>query len=272
MSNELSKNASELLTDIRSKVPLVWNFSNFVSMDIAANALLSIGASPAMAHAKEEAKDFSQICKTTIGALTINIGTFDPYWQECALEAAKNANENSVPWVLDPVGTGASSFRNKNVEELMKFKPTILRGNGSEIMTVAGLSGGGKGVDTTSTSNDALDAAISTAKQNKIIVAVTGATDYVTDGKITYSIEGGHEVMTKITATGCALSCLIGAAIAVGEDKLLSTASMIGIYGLAGEMASKISRGPGSLRMNLLDNLYNISSDEIISNVKIKNV
>ena len=272
MSKELSKNASELLTKIRDKGPLVWNFSNFVSMDIAANALLSIGASPAMAHAKEEAKDFTEICKAISGALTINIGTFDPYWQECALEAAKNASENNVPWVLDPVGAGASGFRNKNVEELIKFKPTILRGNGSEIMAVAGLSGGGKGVDSTSTSNDALDAAMSIAKKNKIIVAVTGAIDYVTDGNVTYAIEGGHEMMTKVTATGCALSCLIGAAIAVGENKLLSTASIIGIYGLAGEMAIKVSKGPGSLRMNLLDNLYNISANDIISNLKIKNV
>ena len=119
MSKELSKNASELLTKIRDKGPLVWNFSNFVSMDIAANALLSIGASPAMAHAKEEAKDFTEICKAISGALTINIGTFDPYWQECALEAVKNANENNVPWVLDPVGAGASGFRNKNVEQLI---------------------------------------------------------------------------------------------------------------------------------------------------------
>ena len=272
MSKELSKDASELLTKIRDKGPLVWNFSNFVSMDIAANALLSIGASPAMAHAKEEANDFSQICKAINGALTINLGTFDPYWQECALEAAKHANDNNIPWVLDPVGAGASVFRNKNVEQLIKFKPTILRGNGSEIMAVAGLSGGGKGVDSTSTSNDAVDSAISIAKKNKIIVAVTGAIDYVTDGHVTYAVEGGHEMMTKVTATGCALTCLIGAAIAVGENKLLSTASIIGIYDLAGEMASKVSRGPGSLRMNLLDKLYNISSDEIISNVKIKNV
>ena len=94
----------------------------------------------------------------------------------------------------------------------------------------------------------------------------------MTDGNVTYAIEGGHEMMTKVTATGCALTCLIGAAIAVGENKVLSTASIIGIYGLAGEMASKISQGPGSLRMNLLDKLYNISTDEILSNVKIKNV
>jgi hydroxyethylthiazole kinase len=272
MSKDLALNAGELLEDIRKKSPLIWNFSNFVSMDIAANALLAIGASPAMAHAKEEANDFSQICKAINGALTINIGTFDPYWQECAQEAAKQASQNEVPWVLDPVGAGASKFRNKNVEELMKFKPTILRGNGSEIMAVAGIAGGGKGVDSTSSSNEALDAAKSIATMNNIIVAVTGETDYVTDGKQTYSISGGHEMMTKVTATGCALTCLIGAAIAVGNDKLLSTASIIAIYGLAGEMASKTSAGPGSLRVNLLDNLSNLTSKQVLENVTIQNV
>ena len=272
MSNELSKNASELLTKIRKIGPLIWNFSNFVSMDIAANALLSIGASPAMAHAKEEANDFTQICKAINGALTINIGTFDPYWQECALEAAKLANENNVPWVLDPVGAGASGFRNKNVEELLALKPTILRGNGSEIMAVAGIAGGGKGVDSTSTSNDALDAAKSIANQNKIIVAVTGEIDYVTDSTNTYAILGGHEMMTKVTATGCALSCLIGAAIAVGEDKLLSTSAIIGIYGLAGKMASDKAKGPGSLRVHLLDNLANLTPADVSENVNIENV
>jgi len=188
------------------------------------------------------------------------------------LEAAKLANENNVPWVLDPVGAGASGFRNKNVEELLALKPTILRGNGSEIMAVAGIAGGGKGVDSTSTSNDALDAAKLIANQNKIIVAVTGEIDYVTDGTKTYAISGGHEMMTKVTATGCALSCLIGAAIAVGEDKLLSTAAIIGIYGLAGKIASEEAKGPGSLRVHLLDNLANLTSDQVSENVNIENV
>ncbi|MDG1883267.1 MAG: hydroxyethylthiazole kinase [Alphaproteobacteria bacterium] len=272
MSKDLAINAGQLLEDIRKKSPLIWNFSNFVSMDIAANALLAVGASPAMAHAKEEANDFSQICKAISGALTINIGTFDPYWQECAKEAAKQANDNNVPWVLDPVGAGASQFRNKNVEDLMKLNPTVLRGNGSEIMAVSGISGVGKGVDSTSSSNEALDAANSIAIENKIIVAVTGEIDYVTDGKQTYAISGGHEMMTKVTATGCALTCLIGAAIAIGEDKLLSTAAIIGIYGLAGEMASKVAKGPGSLRMHLLDNLTNLTKDEVLENINIQNV
>ena len=176
-----------------------------------------------------------------------------------------------MPWVLDPVGAGASGFRNKNVVELLKLKPTVLRGNGSEIMAVSGIAGGGKGVDSTSSSNEALDAANSIANNNNIIVAVTGETDYVTDGKTIYAITGGDEIMTKVTATGCALSCLIGAAIVVGEDKLLSTASIISIYGLAGQMAAKTANGPGSLRMHLLDNLANITASQISENVNIKN-
>ena len=107
--------------------------------------------------------------------------------------------------------------------------------------------------------------------QNKIIVAVTGEIDYVTDGTSTYAISGGHEMMTKVTATGCALSCLIGAAIAVGEDKLLSAAAIIAIYGLAGKMASEEAKGPGSLRVHLLDNLANLTPTEVSENVKIEN-
>ena len=139
-------------------------------------------------------------------------------------------------------------------------------------MAVAGIAGGGKGVDSTSTSNDALDAAKSIAIQNKIIVAVTGEIDYVTDSTNTYAISGGHEMMTKVTATGCALSCLIGAAIAVGEDKLLSTSAIIGIYGLAGKMASDKAKGPGSLRVHLLDNLANLTPADVSENVNIENV
>ena len=152
-------NPGDLLKEIKTKAPLVWNISNFVSMDIAANMLLAIGASPAMAHALEEAEDFSNICKAINGALTINIGTFDSHWQSCAINVAKQARSNDVPWVLDPVGAGASKFRNENAKQLLSLKPTVLRGNASEIISISGIKSSGKGVDSTSTSNDALDAA-----------------------------------------------------------------------------------------------------------------
>ena len=180
-------NPAYLLKEIKTNSPLVWNISNFVSMDIAANMLLAIGASPAMAHALEEAEDFSNICKAIKGALTINIGTFDSHWQNCAIKVAKLAGLNNVPWVLDPVGAGASKFRSENAFELLKHSPTVLRGNASEIISLSGIKSSGKGVDSTSSSNEALDAAKLIASNNKTIVAVTGEIDYVTNGSKTYA-------------------------------------------------------------------------------------
>ena len=262
--------AGNLLTEIRTNVPLVWNISNFVSMDIAANLLLSIGASPAMAHAIEEANSFSNLCKAINGALTINIGTFDMHWQNCALKVATEAKSKKIPWVLDPVGAGASEFRNRNAQELLSLKPTVLKGNGSEIISISGQKNSGKGVDSTSTSNEALDAAIAIAKTNEIIVAVTGKVDYVTDGSIVYGIHGGNEMMTKITATGCALTCLVGAGLTSKQDHLLSTANILGIYSLASDKACKVVKGPGSLRTELIDVMYNLAPEEVEKNIKIE--
>ena len=166
-------NSGKLLKEIRANSPLIWNISNFVSMDIAANMLLSIGASPAMAHAIEEAESFANLSKAINGALTINIGTFDKHWQKCAVKVANEAKLHDIPWVLDPVGAGASEFRSNNAKELLFLKPTVLRGNGSEIISISGISNSGKGVDSTSSSNEALDAAMKISNDNDIIVAIT---------------------------------------------------------------------------------------------------
>ncbi len=263
-------NPGKLLEEIKTKTPLVWNISNFVSMDIAANMLLALGASPAMAHALEEAEDFSNICKAINGALTINIGTFDNHWKNCAIKIAKQANLNNIPWVLDPVGAGASKFRNENAKQLLSLKPTVLRGNASEIISISGIKSSGKGVDSTSTSNDALDAAISIAKSEKIIVAITGEVDYVTDGSKIYAVYGGNEMMTKITATGCALTCLIGAGLTSEQNNLISTANIMGIYSVASEKALISSKGPASLRSELIDTIYNLTPAEVEKNIKIE--
>ena len=270
MSNLKDTNPSDLLKEIKTKSPLVWNISNFVSMDIAANMLLAIGASPAMAHALEEAEDFSNICKTINGALTINIGTFDSHWQNCAINVAKQARLNNVPWVLDPVGAGASTFRNNNALELLKHNPTILRGNASEIISLSGIKSTGKGVDSTSSSNEALDAAKLIASNNKTIVAVTGEIDYVKNGTKVYAIYGGNKMMTKITATGCSLTCLIGAALTCDQDNIEATANMMGIYSVACDIALKKAEGPASLRTELIDTLYNLSANDINKNIRIE--
>ena len=263
-------NAHILISDIKSRSPLIWNISNFVSMDIAANMLLAIGASPAMAHAIEEADAFASICSAINGAATINIGTFDNEWQKCAIKVAKSVTMNKVPWVLDPVGAGASDYRNKNAMELLNLKPTVLRGNASEIISLSGIKSSGKGVDTTSSSNEALDAANLIANRYDTIVAVTGEIDYVTNSSKTYAIYGGNEMMTKITATGCALTCLIGAALTSEQEKLEATANIMGIYSVACDLALQKANGPASLRTELIDTIYNLSDKDINDNVRIE--
>ena len=263
-------NSGKLLKEIRANSPLIWNISNFVSMDIAANMLLSIGASPAMAHAIEEAESFANLSKAINGALTINIGTFDKHWQKCAVKVASEAKLHDIPWVLDPVGAGASEFRSNNAKELLFLKPTVLRGNGSEIISISGISNSGKGVDSTSSSNEALDAAIKISNDNDIIVAITGEVDYVTNGSKVYAIHGGNKMMTKITATGCALTCLIGAALTSNQNNLISTANMLGIYSVASDKASNSAKGPASLRTELIDAIYNLTTDEVEKNIKIE--
>ena len=265
-------NPGDALKQIRKNSPLVWNISNFVSMDIAANALLAFGASPAMAHAIEEAESFSQLCKTINGVLTINIGTFDKNWQECAIKVVNEAKNADIPWVLDPVGAGASEFRNNNASELLKLKPTVLRGNASEIISISGNEGGGKGVDSTSSSNEALYAAKSLALHNQIVVAVTGEVDYVTDGKQTLCVHGGNILMTKVTATGCALTCLIGAGLTTNQETIISTANIMGIYSLAAENACENCGGPGSLKSKFLDSLYNITPEYVNEKIKISRI
>src|SRR5258708_2589901 len=159
------------LTDLRARRPLVPNITNYVAMTISANVLLALGTSPAMVHAVEEVEDFVAISDT----LCVNIGTLSPPWVEAMRAAVAKANTLGKPWVLDPVGCGATPYRTKAAAELAQLKPTIIRGNASEIMSLAGAAGaGGKGVDSTASSDAAISAASALARKTGAVVAVTG--------------------------------------------------------------------------------------------------
>src|SRR6185436_3987523 len=170
--------AAAAVTELRARRPLVHNITNYVAMTVSANVLLAIGASPAMVHAVEEVEDFVAIS----GALAINIGTLSPRWVEAMRLAAAKAVELGKPWVLDPVGCGATPYRTGVAVELAGMRPTIIRGNASEIMSLAGAAGaGGRGVDSTASSDAAVVAGKALAQKTGAVVAITGETDYVTD-------------------------------------------------------------------------------------------
>lgn len=253
------------IQEIREKSPLIHNITNFVVMNNTANALLSIGASPVMAHAIEEVADMATIAS----ALVINIGTLSEHWIEAMKIAIQTAGLRKIPIIIDPVGVGATRFRTNTVKDLLAItNPTVIRGNASEIMALADASVKTKGVDSNHSSDSALMPAQSLAKQYNCIVVVSGVTDIITDGKKTIFIENGNLMMPKVTGLGCTASALTGAFCAINKNYLEACANTMAVMGICGEIAVKDSNGPASLQMNFLDKLYTITEEEVKTTLK----
>ncbi|XP_021290444.1 hydroxyethylthiazole kinase [Herrania umbratica] len=255
------------LSSVRNQSPLIQCITNFVSMDLTANTLLSAGASPAMLHSSNETPDFTP----QVHALYINVGTLSDNWLPAMKLAAEIASKFKKPWVLDPVAAGASCFRLKACLDLISLKPTVIRGNASEIIALANASVGfTKGVDSSHDSTDAVEAAKSLANSCGAVVAVSGAVDIVTDGNRVVGARNGVPMMQKITATGCAVTALIAAFVAIDPLQALeATASALAVFGVAGEIGMEMARGPASLRMHLIDSLHGLDQTAVISRVKI---
>ena len=265
--------AVPLLLELRRRQPLVQNITNFVSMDIAANALLAIGASPAMVHAAEEAPEFLRLA----AALVVNIGTLSKPWVDSMLMAADAADASRKPWVLDPVGVGATKFRNETVAALLARRPCIVRGNASEIMATARIAGVTdavtvpRGVDAANTTEEAEGLAIALARKLGCTVAATGAVDVVTDGERLVRLANGHPLMGRVTALGCALSGIVAGFAAVSTSAFEAAVAAVAIYGIAGEAAAESagSIGLGSYRVRFLDQLSSIEGSDVARRLKV---
>ena len=262
------------LARLRATGPLVHNITNYVVMNTTANALLAVGASPAMVHAVAEVEDFTAISQ----ALVVNIGTLSPTWVEAMRIAAARARADGTPWVLDPVGVGATPYRTGVAAELARLRPTVIRANASEVLALAAeLSGGaaaaGRGVDSTHASDDVLEPARRLALETHAIVAMTGAVDYVTDGDRVTAIRGGDPLMARVTGLGCTASALVGAFLAVADgDPFGATVAALTVLGVAGELAAEGAAGPGSLQLRLLDALHTLDEPTLRRRARVEAV
>ncbi|KAF3335830.1 Hydroxyethylthiazole kinase family protein [Carex littledalei] len=267
-SSDWARMAWTHLDAVRRRAPLVQCITNLVSMDIAANVLLASGASPAMIHSIHEIPDFTP----KVDALYINIGTLSAEWVPAMEMGAKAAIEVNRPWVLDPVAVSVSSYRMEACLKLILQKPTVIRGNASEILALSSARriSGAKGADSDHESIDALDAAKSLAKSSGAVVAVSGAVDFITDGDRVISCSNGVQMMQKITATGCAVTALIAAFVAVDPwNALQATASALSVFGLAGELGMEMANGPASLRMHMVDWLCRLDEGTVTARVRL---
>lgn len=263
-----AENFEQALTDfeaIRKSSPLVHNITNYVVMNFTANALLSIGASPVMAHSVNEVDEMASIASS----LVINIGTLSPEWVEGMVIASKSAHKKGIPVVFDPVGAGATSYRNEVCRRILEeCKPTIIRGNGSEITSLVSTIAT-KGVDSTVSSSSAVDAAKELALATGAVVVISGEIDYVTDGKRVASNEFGSTMMTQVTGMGCASTAILGAFAAVNPSAFEAALSCVKVIGVAGQVAASYSKGNGSLSINFLDELYNFSASTLEQAIKL---
>uniref|UniRef100_A0A1D1XG65 Hydroxyethylthiazole kinase n=1 Tax=Anthurium amnicola TaxID=1678845 RepID=A0A1D1XG65_9ARAE len=258
-----------LLSRVRARSPVVQCITNFVSMDLMANVLLAGGASPAMIHSLEEIDDFTP----RADALLINVGTLSDAWLPSMRASAAAAARAGRPWVLDPVAVSASEFRMAACLELVGLRPAVIRGNASEILGLSNArrATGSKGVDSAHESVDALEAAKSLAQSSGAVVAVSGAIDFITDGRRVLGVKNGVQMLQKITATGCAVTALIAAFIAVDLPHAFeATACALSVFGLAAELGRDMSIGPASLRMHLIDSLHGLDELTVMSKVNIE--
>ena len=259
------------IENVRKGVPLVHNITNYVTVNDVANILLACGGSPIMSDEPEDVEDITAIC----GGLNINIGTLNQRSIEGMFRAGKKANELDHVVLLDPVGAGASALRTNTAVELMeKIRFTVIRGNISEIKTLALGSGTTKGVDADvadAVTEENLDNAVKFVKDFAVksgaIVAVTGAIDLVSDGKSCYVIRNGRPEMGRITGTGCQLSGMMTAFVVANPDnRLEAAAAAVCAMGLAGEIGwSHMAEGDGNstYRNRIIDAIYNMDGETL---------
>jgi hydroxyethylthiazole kinase len=245
------------LAALRSANPLVHCVTNIVVTGFTANVLLAIGAAPAMVIDEEEAAQFAPVAS----GLLVNVGTVTPHDARTAYAAAGAAQKAGTPWVLDPVAVGFLTLRTHTATRLLAYKPTVIRGNASEILALAGASAGGRGVDSTASSSEATGPARALAKETGAVVAVSGAIDYITDGDNIVEVPGGHPILTRVTGTGCSLGAVIAAFLGAKVPPLRAATAASAIYARAGERAQAVSRGPGSFAVAFLDELSLIGGE-----------
>lgn len=260
------ESACATLAAIRENSPLVHNMTNIVVANTTANALLAIGASPAMVDGPEEAPELARVA----GALVVNVGTVTPLQAEAMKLATAAAHKAGRPWVLDPVAVGALTFRTKLAGELLEHKPSVIRGNASEIMALAGQGRGGKGVDSTDSSKAALAGARELAKQTGAVVVISGPVDFITDGERTAEVANGDAMMPYVTGLGCTSTALIGATLAVCDDPFYAAIHAMVYLGVVGEIAAKTTAGPASLQLDIINGLYHLSGDIIKATARVE--
>lgn len=246
---------------IRETKPLVHHITNWVTIYDCANVVRTIGALPVMAHAPEEVEEMVGISS----ALVLNIGTLTPELIETMKIAGKAANKKGIPVVLDAVGVGATTLRTKSAIELLKeVKIAVAKGNRGEIGSLAGAKAEVRGVEAGKVEGSLQEITMNLAREKNCVAAMTGKEDFVAkpDGK-GFIVKNGHEKMGSIVGTGCMSASVIGAFCAVEKDYAKAAAAGLSFFEIAGELAAREAKGPGTYKEAFFDEIYNLDKPTV---------
>jgi len=266
-TSRLIEQVIEAWQNMQARTPLVQCITNSVAANYTANVLLASGASPAMIDNPYEAESFTKISS----ALSINLGTPTTEQMQAMQISAKTAQLNDIPWVLDPVGYGPIlAWRSQMTDELLQFKPSVIRGNASEISTLAGNQVQSKGVDSTLSSDDAYRQAYALLVHTDCI-AISGESDYILSKEldVVIQINGGSSLQPKITATGCALGALIAAYSAVTAPTIAALSAHVH-FAIAGKLAANQAQTMGSFSNIFMDYIHMLDANLIEQYANIK--
>ena len=257
----MSVSPGSTLAALREAKPLVHQITNYVVMNETANATLALGALPVMAHAREEVEEMVGLA----GALVLNVGTLSQHWVEAMLIAGRAAGERGVPLVLDPVGAGATRYRTDTARRLRdELDVTVLRGNAGEVATLVGVEAEVRGVESIGVDGDPAELAREAARRLGVVASVTGPVDHVSDGERVLAVANGHELLARVTGTGCMSSALTGCFLAAKPDAPLEAAAeALAAFGVAAEDAAREAGGPGSFHAGLYDALAALDPGEL---------
>jgi hydroxyethylthiazole kinase len=266
----LNEHVADVLERVRQEQPLIHHITNFVTMNDVANVTMHVGAKPVMAFAAEEVGAMTG----TADALLLNLGTLSIPLIESMLIAGEKARYQDIPIVLDPVGAGATMLRTRGTRRLLdELKIQIIRGNPGEIGVLSGRGGSVRGVDSETAAEDSATTAHFMARSmdhsGETVVAITGQRDIVANNERVLAVDNGHHWLTTITGTGCMVTAIIAAFAAVEHNYLLATVGALAVFGLAAELAAPHAQGPGSFKVALFDQLYNLTGEQVVEGVRI---
>lgn len=269
-SEQIKQNIVKAVEEVRATNPMAGSVTNTVTIDFVANAQLAVGGSAAMVYLPDE----GECLVAAGGAVYLNMGTQFPIYTETIPRTAAATFNAGKPWVIDPVGIGIGQQRTDLLLEVKQYKPTIIRGNASEIIALASLwnlegttedLSRARGVDSTDEVAAARDAAVALARYTGGAVAVSGQTDLVTNGEVVAYSHGGSSLMSKVTGFGCSQGGVLAVYACVADP---FTAALAGVahYNIAGRRAEELASAPASFKVAFIDELYKVSPEEIAEN------